>query len=58
MKSMQWMHAGLSSIQIYKAHKQEGTKAATTLVSKGTQTRGTWHIICASSQAYLHQWLH
>ena len=39
MKSMQWMHAGLSSIQIYKAHRQEGTKAATTLVSMGTQTR-------------------
>ena len=28
------MNAGMSSIQAYKAHKQEGTIAATTLVSK------------------------
>ena len=36
----------MSSIQAYKAHKQEGT-----LVSKG-------HSIGTSPQASLHQWLH
>ena len=44
----------MSSIQAYKAHKQEGTIAATTLVSK-VHKQGA---LGTSSQASLHQWLH
>ena len=40
---------GMSSIQAYKAHKQEGT-----LVSK-VHKQG---VLDTSSQASLHQWLH
>ena len=44
----------MSSIQAYKAHKQEGTIAATALVSK-VHKQGT---LGTFSQASLHQWLH
>ena len=43
------MDVGMSSIQAYKAHKQEGT-----LVSK-VHKQGA---LDTSSQASLHQWLH
>ena len=43
----------MSSIQAYKAHKQEGTIAATTLVSKMHKQGAS-----SNSQASLHQWLH
>ena len=43
------MDVGMSSIQAYKAHKQEGT-----LVSK-VHKQGA---LGASSQASLHQWMH
>ena len=39
----------MSSVQAYKAHKQEGT-----LISKVHKQEGTWQ----SSQVSLHQWLH
>ena len=43
----------MSSIQAYKAHKQEGTIATTTLVSKVHKQGAS-----SNSQASLHQWLH
>ena len=43
------MDVGMSSIQVYKAHKQEGTP-----VSK-MHKQGA---LSTSSQASLHQWLH
>ena len=43
------MDVGMSSIQAYETHKQEGT-----LVSK-VHKQGT---LGPSSQASLHQWLH
>ena len=48
------LDVGMSSIQAYKAHKQEGTIAATTLVSK-VHKQGA---LGTSSKASLHQWLH
>ena len=51
------MNAGMSSIQAYKAHKQEGTIAATTLVSKMHQqgALGTSsHASIPTSVAALH----
>ena len=43
----------MSSIQAYKANKQEGTIAATALVSKIHKQGAS-----SNSQASLHQWLH
>ena len=48
------MDVGMSSIQAYKSHKQEGTIAATKLVCK-VHKQGA---LSTSSQASLHQWLH
>ena len=49
------MDVGMSSIQAYKSHKQEGTIADNNTGKQGAQTRG---IFSTSSQASLHQWLH
>ena len=46
----------MSSIQAYKAHKQEGTIAATTLVSKGHK-QGALSTSSQASHASISAWL-
>ena len=51
-KSFQ-LDVGMSSIQAYKTHKQEGTIAVTTLVSKVHKQGAS-----LNSQTSVRQWLH